>query len=170
MLVDADFLGQYIKGAPDMHLDAMTAKSRTGFLITYAGCPITWESKLQCESALSTTKSEYMAISESFRSLLPMMGLLEEAREKGVPLKSRPPVVHCKAFEDNSGALELARLPKMRPRTKHINVKYHHFQEAVAKGRVPIQHVASKDQLGDALTKNLARDLFLSLRKRYAGW
>jgi hypothetical protein len=30
--VDADFLGQYVKGAEDMHLDAMTAKSRTGSL------------------------------------------------------------------------------------------------------------------------------------------
>jgi hypothetical protein len=107
-----------------MHLDAMTAKSRTGFLITYAGCPITWGSKLQRQAALSTAESEYMAILESFRSLLPMMGLLEEAQERGVPVKSRPPVAHCKAFEDNSGALELARQPKMRSRTKHINVKY----------------------------------------------
>ncbi len=40
--VDADFLGQYVKGTEDMDLDAMTAKSRTGFIITYAGCPITW--------------------------------------------------------------------------------------------------------------------------------
>jgi hypothetical protein len=38
--VDADFLGQYVKGAADMHLDKMTAKSRTGFIMTYAGCPI----------------------------------------------------------------------------------------------------------------------------------
>jgi hypothetical protein len=55
--VDADFLGQYVKGAADLHLDKMTAKSRTGgFMITYAGCPITWSSKLQHqESTLSTT-------------------------------------------------------------------------------------------------------------------
>jgi transposase InsO family protein len=168
--VDADFLGQYVKGAGDMHLDAMTAKSRTGYIITYAGCPITWASKLQSEAALSSTESEYLAISEAFRTLLPLMDLLEEARAMGVPIKLGAPVVHCKAFEDNSGALELARLPKMRPRTRHINVKYHHFREAVAKGRVTLQHVASKDQLGDALTKNLARDLFVSLRKRYMGW
>jgi hypothetical protein len=84
-----------------------------------------------------------------------MMDLLEEAQVRGVPVISGPPVVHCKAFEDNLGALELARLPKMQPRTKHINVKYHHFREAVAKGRVSIQHVASKDQLGDALPRTL---------------
>jgi hypothetical protein len=44
--VDADFLGQYVKRAEDMHLDAMTAKPRTGFIITYAGCPVTWGSKI----------------------------------------------------------------------------------------------------------------------------
>jgi hypothetical protein len=168
--VDADFLGQYVPGATDMHLDKMTAKSRTGFIITYAGCPITWGSKLQRESALSSTESEYMAISEAYRTLLPLMDLLSEAAEMGVPVEVGAPVIHCKTFEDNSGALQLARLPKMRPRTRHINVKYHHFREAVAQGRVSIQHVASKDQLGDALTKNLPRDLFASLRRLYMGW
>jgi hypothetical protein len=47
---------------------------------------------------------------------------------------------------------------------RHINVKYHHFREAVAKGRIKVQHVISKEQLGDALTKNLPRDLFVTLR------
>jgi hypothetical protein len=64
--VDADFLGQYVKGAKDMELDAMTAKSRTGFIITYAGCPITWASKVQRNAALSSTESEYIAMSEAF--------------------------------------------------------------------------------------------------------
>jgi hypothetical protein len=168
--VDADFLGQYVPGATDMHVDKMTAKSRTGFIITYAGCPITWGSKLQRESALSSTESEYLAISEAFRTLLPLMDLLEEAVKMGVPVELGAPVIHCKTFEDNSGALQLARLPKMRPRTRHINVKYHHFGEAVAQGRITIQHVASKDQLGDALTKNLPRDLFAILRRLYMGW
>ncbi len=85
----------------------------------------------------------------------------------GVPMKVGAPVIHCKTFEDNSGALQLARLPKMRPRTRHINVKYHHFREAVTLGKITLQNVASKDQLGDALTKNLPQDLFVSLRKKY---
>ncbi len=46
-----------------------------------------------------------------------------------------------KVFEDNSGALELARLHKLR-RTKHINVCYHHFREHVRKGHqnLPYRH------------------------------
>jgi hypothetical protein len=163
-------VGLYVKDAPDMHLDKMTAKSRTGYIITYAGCPITWGSKLQRESALSSCESEYIGISESYRSLLPLMDLLEEAKKMGVPIKLGAPVIHCKTFEDNSGALQLARLPKMRPRTKHINVKYHHFREAVAQGKVTIEHVSTENQLGDALTKNLPRNLFVRLRRRYMGW
>jgi hypothetical protein len=71
---------------------------------------------------------------------------------------------------DNSGALELARLLKMRPQMRHINVKYHHFREAVAKGGIKVQHVISKDQLGDTLKKNLPQDLFVTLREKYMGW
>jgi hypothetical protein len=44
--VNAKFLGQYVKGAKDMELDAMTAKSRTWLIISYAGWPITWASKI----------------------------------------------------------------------------------------------------------------------------
>jgi hypothetical protein len=168
--VDADFLCQYIKGAEDMHLDAMMAKSRTGYIITYAGCPVTWGSKIKRESTLSSTESEYVALSEAFRVLLPLMDLIEEAVHHGVPVELGPPTIRCKAFEDNYGALQLARLPNMRPRTRHINVKYHHFREAVAKGRITIEHVSTTNQLADELTKNLQRDLFVRLRKAIMGW
>jgi hypothetical protein len=168
--VDADFLGQYDKGADDMHPNAMTAKSRTGFIITYAGCPVTWGSKIQRESTLSSTESEYVALSEAFRVLLPLMDLLEEAVHHGVPVELGPATIRCKAFEDNSGALQLARLPKMRHRTRYINIKYHHFREAIAKDRIAIEHVSTTNQLADELTKNLPRDLFVRLRKVILGW
>ena len=46
-------------------------------------------------------------------------------------IKSHPamPKIHCKVFEDNSGALEMARTPKLRPHMKHSNNTYHHFRE-----------------------------------------
>jgi hypothetical protein len=52
------------------------------------------------------------------------------------PFDPSQPRVFCKAFKDNSGALELAHLPKMRPQTKHINIKYHHFREHVRLGLI----------------------------------
>lgn len=67
----ADFLGLYVTGAEDMHLDKMiAAKSRmVGLLITYVGCPIiVWGSKLEQESVCNTRNTEYMAILDYFRS------------------------------------------------------------------------------------------------------
>ena len=46
---------------------------------------------------------------------------LKEMKQNGFYSNKIQPVVHCKeAFEDNTGALGLAKVPKMRPRTKHI--------------------------------------------------
>jgi hypothetical protein len=48
--VDADFSGNWYPD--DAAWDVDTARSRTGFVILYAGCPILWTSKLQSEIAL----------------------------------------------------------------------------------------------------------------------
>ena len=47
----------------------------------------------------------------------------------------------CAVFKDNNGALELATTPKMRPMTKHITIKHHHFREHVARGLIKILKV-----------------------------
>jgi hypothetical protein len=75
------------------------------------------------------------------------MNLLQEMRERDFQVICTESHVYCKVFEDNSGDLELARLPKLRPRTKHINVCYHHFREHVHKGLIKIFPIDTKDQL-----------------------
>jgi hypothetical protein len=44
----------------------------------YAGCPITWLSKLQTEIALSTTEAECIALSQAMREVIPFMNLMQE--------------------------------------------------------------------------------------------
>ena len=80
------------------------------------------------------------------------------------------PVIHCKLFEDNSGAVELANVPKMRPRTKHINTKYHHFRQYIFDKIIEIVQVPTTEQLADLLTKNLGIELFFKFRKLVCGW
>ena len=53
---DADFAGNWNKVT--VMEDPSTAKSRTGYVITYANCPIIWGSKLQTCVALSTMEAE----------------------------------------------------------------------------------------------------------------
>jgi hypothetical protein len=64
-------------------------------------------SKLITEIALSTTEAEYVAASEALRSVIPMIRLMDELRDRGFTVFSTPPQLHCKLFEDNSGALEM---------------------------------------------------------------
>jgi hypothetical protein len=166
--VDADFAGNYNK--EDSSEENYTARSRYGYVIVYRGCPITWASKMQTEIALSSTESEFIGLSHTLRQVIPMMELIKELSSKGVAMTSSKPEIHCKVFEDNSGAIEIASVPKMRPRTKHINVKYHHFRDYVERGEISIHPIKTEDQPADILTKSLGDSLFLRHRRTISGW
>ena len=58
-------------------------------------------------------ESEYMALSTTMREVIYMMNLIEELKKNGVDLIKKRPVVKCEVFEDNVGAIELAKLPKL---------------------------------------------------------
>lgn len=138
-------------------------------MIKYCNCPIVWLSKLQTEIALSTTEAEYIELSQSMREVIPMMQLMEEVHNyMDIPL--RKPIVKCTVFEDNNGALELAKTPKMRPRTKHIALKYHHFRIFVTQGKIDVLPIDTSQQIADIFTKPLSRDLFERLRHMLNGW
>ena len=52
--------------------------------------------------------------------------------EKTLNIEPKRLSVKCKVFEDNNGAIELARAPKIRPRTKHVALKYNQIREHVS--------------------------------------
>jgi hypothetical protein len=127
-------------------------------------------SKLQTEVVLSTTESEYVGLSESLRIAIVMMNLLIEMKSFGIDIPSVTPNVFCTLFEDNAGAIHLAKVPKMRPRTRHINQKYHHFREWVKKGLIVILAIDTLEQPADLLTKPLDLASFLKHRFTIMGW
>jgi hypothetical protein len=149
--------------------DVNMAKSRTGYIISFSGCPITWASKLQTQIALSTTEAEYIVLSQSLREVIPMINLMTEVNRLGVCTYCNVPKVYCKAFEDNSGALELAKAPKMIPRTKHISLVFHHFRDYVRRGLIVIYPVGTLEQLADIFTKPLSSVLFEKHKKKITG-
>ena len=171
--VDADFAGGYDKNNPKNPRDLL---SRTGYVLKYAGCPLIWASKLQQTIALSTTESEYMALSTAMREVIYVMNLIDELKENGVDLIEKQPIIKCEVFEDNVGAIELAKLPKLRPRTKHIAVQYHHFRTLTERGlngedpRVKVQYITTALQEADIMTKPLPKNAFEKLRKLLSGW
>ena len=70
---DANFAGMY---GHENHSDPACAKSRTGFIITFADCPVYWQSKLQTETALSRMEAEIIALTACCRELFPIIDMV----------------------------------------------------------------------------------------------
>ena len=113
MYVDADFAGNWDCATADC--DPSTARSCHGCIIRYEGCPILWASQLQTEIALSSTESKFMVLFKALLTTIPIIELLKELRKEGFKVRSITPQVKCRVFEDNSGAIEIATVPKICP-------------------------------------------------------
>jgi hypothetical protein len=138
--VDTSHAGEWNK--KDAMDNPDTAKSRTGYVFMFANCPIIWASK-----TLSSAEAEYIALSTATREVIPLLHLMKEAKENGVKIDIECANFHRKIFEDNAGAIELAKTPKMRPRTKHLNIKYHHFRQHVQSDLLSLHYVPTNQQI-----------------------
>ena len=170
--VDADFCGLWGSELPE---DPTVAKSRTGYVITVAGCPLMWVSKLQSEVSVSTMMAEYVALSQAMRDMLPLKHLVKEIARVVTGDDEVKVVLKSDVWEDNNGALTVATMPRITPQSKFFAVKYHFFREHVKtqdnpQGKVNIQKIDTKRQLGDIMTKGLVEALFVPLRDRLMGW
>ena len=168
--VDASFCQDWDPSLAGEDID--TARSRYGYIITYAGVPLVWKSSLATEVCLSTTEAELVGLSQSLRAAIPLINILNEMKQLGFDILPDAPVVHSKLFEDNSGALAIAKFPKIRPRTKHLNCKLFHFLEFTTREDNPFEFVKinTEDHPADQLSKPLARDKFEKHRRWLQGW
>jgi hypothetical protein len=98
------------------------------------------------------------------------MQQLDEMQNFGFPIRTAKTKVHCKVFEDNSGALEIAKVHKYRPRTKHLNTKLHHFRDYVNRSIISIHKIDTSMQLADYLTKPVSKEILMKLRPIVMGW
>jgi len=168
---DADFAGLWNR---DNVQDPHCVRSRTGYVINLADCPVLWKSRLQTEIALSTTEAEYVALSTSCRDLFPLIDLTKEICsifKMDIVVKETADM-HIKVHEDNVGALALGKLEpcRMTPRSKHYAIKYHWFRKHIGPLQIQLVHISSNNQLGDLFTKGLSGSLWAGRpRKLFRG-
>jgi hypothetical protein len=166
--VDADFCGMYGHEDPQ---DPLSVKSRTGYVFTLGENPIHWASKLQPTIALSTVEAEYQALSMALKEFVVMRRVAQEICE--VLKVDIGPAGRIKStvFEDNNGALSLAKAKRMNPRTKHIATVYHWFWEHTGDDTdIELVKIDTEVQRADAFTKCLERVPFERIRKLVMGW
>ena len=170
MYCDANFAGMWGYEDPQ---DEACAKSRTGYVIYIANCPVLWVSCLQDTIATSTMEAEYNALSMGMRDLLPIQHLaVELSKRLGIEKLDTTKICKTVVHEDNQGCLNLSQLDpgRMTPRSKFYAVKYHWFRSHLKPESIIIKYVVSALQRADFLTKGLREPLFSNNQRLTTGW
>ena len=132
----------------DMAGDLDGRKSISGYLFTFAGGAVSWQSRLQKCVALSTTEAEYIALTEAGKEALWLKTLFQD-----LDLKQDRFVVHC----DSQSAIDLSKNATYHYRTKHIDVRYHWIRDAFEKKLFQVQKIHTDRNAADMLTKVIPR-------------
>ena len=166
---DADFAGLYNY---EEHNDPICVRSRTGYVINVAGCPVLWKSQLQTETATSTMQSEVISLAACCRELIPIVNMVKEIGSAVGLTTAESTKMHVCIHEDNAGALVLDKTlpPQFTPAGKHYAVKTHWFREKCIEMGIEIVKICTTEQLGDICTKCLPAPTFQYLRKKLMGW
>ncbi|GJR94503.1 retrovirus-related pol polyprotein from transposon TNT 1-94 [Tanacetum coccineum] len=112
---------------------------------------VSWSSKKQDCTALSTAEAEYVSISACCAQVLWMRTQL---MDYGFYFNKIP--IYC----DSKSAIAISYNPVQHSRTKHIAVRYHFIKEHVEKGTIKLYFVKTDYQLADLFTKALPVDRF----------
>lgn len=59
---------------------------------------------------------------------------------------------------DNQSAINLGESEAYRPRTKHIDIRFHHLREKVEKRIIQLEYVATNEMVADSLTKPVSKE------------
>ena len=129
-----------------------TRRSSTGDIHTLGGSIISWRAQKTKSICLSSTESEYIALTEMCKEQRFLSMLLEEVMN----VKDLPNVL----YEDNEAAIYLAKNKHVSARTKHIDIKQHYVREHIQSGLGEIVGIKSEENFADILTKNVSLSVF----------
>ncbi|CAA0841643.1 cysteine-rich RLK (RECEPTOR-like protein kinase) 8 [Striga hermonthica] len=128
----------------DMAGDLDSRKSTSGFVFTFAGGAVSWQSKLQKSVALSTTEAEYIAMTEAGKEMLWLKRFLQQ-----LGMKQERYDIHC----DRQSALDLSKNAMYHFRTKHIDVTYHWLRQAMEEQQFMLEKIHTDKNPADMMTK-----------------
>jgi hypothetical protein len=132
----------------------------SGYVFLASGGAITWKYKKQSIIALSTTESEYVALSETGCEATWLRNLYSEP---GFP-HTTPTTIEG----DNEGSVSMTHNPQFHARSKHIALRHHWVRELVSDNVLDIHNICDSEQTADILTKALPKPNISGTHKRWA--
>ena len=121
------------------------------------GAAVSWKSKKQSSTAMSSAEAEYAAATLAGKEITWARRLITEL---GIHLKG-PTIL----LSDSMSCIAITKNPVLHQRTKHIELHMHFIRELVAKGYITVQYVSTNDQATDILTKALSYIKFLKFKQ-----
>ncbi|GJY32620.1 retrovirus-related pol polyprotein from transposon TNT 1-94 [Tanacetum coccineum] len=112
---------------------------------------VSWSSKKQDCTTISTPKAEYVSLSACYAQVIWMRTQL---LDYGFWYNKIP------MYFDSKSAIAISCNPVQHSRTKHINIRYHFIKEHVEKGTIELYFVGTEYQLADFFTKSLLKERF----------
>jgi hypothetical protein len=146
--------------------DKDSRRSVSGYISYVGGGPVSWKSKLQSTTALSTCESEYIALCSAAQEAVHLKGLFQELCPNVKESEMGSPVV---VFEDNKATIDISKNPCLHEKQKHVDVKYHYVRECVLERRIQVQYLRTDMMLADILTKAVQIGVWLKLISRVMG-
>ena len=131
------------------------------------GGAVSWKSSKQEMTADSTTKSEYIAVSEAAKEAVWIKKFIIE-------LGVVPSIVHkIFLYCDNNGAITQAKEPQSHQRSKHVLRRYHLIRKIIGRNDVKIEKIPTDQNITDPLIKPLPQKKYeshvLAYGMRYKG-
>nr|GFA03752.1 retrovirus-related Pol polyprotein from transposon TNT 1-94 [Tanacetum cinerariifolium] len=120
---------------------------------------VSWSSKKQDCTALSTAEAEYVSLSACCAQVLWMRTQLTD-----YGFYFNKILIYC----DSKSAIAISFNPVQHSRTKHIAIRFHFIKEHMEKGTIELYFVKTDYQLADIFTKALPIDRFNYLVRRLA--
>ena len=117
-------------------------------------------SKKQPIVTLSSTESEYVALTHATKDVLWIQKLLHEISPIGLEHPISPSTMFC----DNQGAIRLSKDSTFHARTKHIDVHFHFIRQTVSQNKIQLEYLPTSDMIGDTFTKSLSFHKFSYFR------
>nr|GEV00319.1 hypothetical protein [Tanacetum cinerariifolium] len=118
---------------------------------------VSWMSKKQTCTAMSSAKAEYVALSASCAKVMWMRTQLQD-----YVINYNKILLYC----DSQSTIAISCNPVHHSRTKHIHTRYHFIKEQVENGIIELYFVRTEYQLADMFTKALPEDRFRYIVRR----
>uniref|UniRef100_A0A803MT91 Uncharacterized protein n=1 Tax=Chenopodium quinoa TaxID=63459 RepID=A0A803MT91_CHEQI len=124
----------------------------SSYIVLLGGSLISWKSNKQGAVSKSSSKAEYMAISNAASEVTWAVRILEELGVTNL----KPVTLYC----DNQSTIHIAKNPIHHERNKHIEINVHFTRNKVLDDLLELHHLPTHQQLADVFTKALSGPQF----------